>query len=581
MNFARFKRLSWLGIFATVLALAVTCSKPSGSEGTAQANVSTNSPCITTASTATPKQYSIDQVKLGINLTAVADWSSELPFLDSFKTARFWLTQCRSGEPGCTNEWDSSEQDQLDLDDQGWVKSLPAPEDAPQYTRVGTLIFREMEGKYPGGQYVVLYDGEGKISYGFDAQKDDAASKPGRDVINVTPSDGGIWLKITETDPNKTGNYIRNIHVVPIQYEQTFEREIFNPVFLDRLQKFPALRFMDWMHTNNSEQQTWDDRPHVTDAIYSTDKGVPLEIMIALANRLGANPWFNIPHQANDEYITQFAQTVKTCLKPPLKAYVEFSNEVWNWQFQQAHYALEQGKARWGQDKGDAFMQWYGMRTAQMADIWKRVFADDPDRVVTVMGTQTAWKGLETSALDCSLWAAEGNAPCYQHNIDIYAVTGYFSGSLNNDEFSSTIESWLGEQDGGIAKGIRQLGQGDVIEASEKNDSLAKIAEGFQYHLKVAQERGLRLVAYEGGQHLVSPNNEKLTDFFIRLNRSPEMYGLYSQLLEAWKNSGGTLFMHYAAIGRPSKWGSWGALETVDQTHSPKYDALIDFVDRT
>ncbi|NJR40505.1 MAG: hypothetical protein HC781_18810 [Leptolyngbyaceae cyanobacterium CSU_1_4] len=66
----------------------------------------------------------------------------------------------------------------------------------------------------------------------------------------------------------------------------------------------------------------------------------------------------------------------------------------------------------------------------------------------------------------------------------------------------------------------------------------------------------------------------------MSLNRRPEMTDLYTQLLEAWKQAGGTVFMNFSDIARPSKWGSWGALEFVGQARSPKYNALINFIDR-
>ncbi|NJO42831.1 MAG: cellulose-binding protein [Cyanobacteria bacterium CRU_2_1] len=535
--------------------------------------------CLDTPTATSVQSIGLDDLAIGTNLTSVVDWSTEIPFIDAFKSARQWIPQCESNEPGCNGGWSTEEDNKLELDEQGWVKSIPAPDEPPEFTRVGTLLLREIEGKYSGGQYVVLYEGEGTIEYKFDAQKDEATSRPGRDVLNVTPSGGGIFLQITATDPNKTGNYIRNIRVIPIQYESTYQTEIFNPTFLDRIKPYAALRFMDWMQTNNSEQSEWADRPQVDDASYAL-RGVPVEVMIALANRIGANPWFNMPHKATDEYMTNFAQTVKTCLDPGLKAYAELSNEVWNWQFQQAHYALEQGKARWGEDKGDAFMQWYGMRTAQMSDIWKHVFSDQPDRVVSIMGTQTAWLGLENSALDCSLWVAEGNAPCYQHNIDAFAIAGYFSGKLNQDQHRGTVESWLTDADGGFGKAITQLRDGGLLAGDGLDDTLPGVTNLFQYHLQVAQSKGLRLVVYEGGQHLNSPDSEKLIQFFIELNRHPEMYNLYTDLLNRWKADRGTLFMHFADVGLPGRWGSWGALEYVGQENSPKYDALIDFMNQ-
>jgi hypothetical protein len=518
-------------------------------------------------------------VSVGTNLNSVTDWSTQQPFIDAFKSSRSWNTQCQSGEPGCKGGWSTDEFDKLNLDQNGWVKSLPAPADSAEYTRVSTLLFRDLGGKYPGGKYVVLYTGEGTIEYGFDARKDEAASKQGRDIIAVTPSDGGIYLIITATDPRKTGNYIRNIRVIPEQYEQTDRTQVFNPLFLERVKKFKTFRFMDWMQTNGSEQGNWDTRAKVTDATYATGKGVPLEVMLDLANRMGIDPWFNMPHKASDVYMTNFAKLVRDRLNANRKVYVEYSNEVWNWQFPQAHFALEEGKSRWSQE-GDVFAQWYGLRTAQMSDIWKQVFGQQRSRVVSVMSTQTAWRGLENAVLDCPLWVAEGNKPCYQHGIDALAITGYFSGALGQEVHQAKVEAWSNEGEAGFKKAIAQLDQGNLLPSEGDNDSIKGTVDAFRYYRNVARSRGLQLVAYEGGQSLVSSNNPKLSEFFISLNRRPEMTDLYTKLLEAWKQAGGTVFMNFADIARPGKWGSWGALEYVGQERSPKYDALINFIDR-
>jgi hypothetical protein len=199
------------------------------------------------------------------------------------------------------------------------------------------------------------------------------------------------------------------------------------------------------------------------------------------------------------------------------------------------------------------------------------------------MGTQTAWKGLENAALDCKYWVAEGNKPCYQHGIDAYAIAAYFGADLGAPENSQAVESWLNDADGGFAKAIEQLKKGKLLPKS--TNSLADNYKNFTYHATVAQKRGLQLIAYEGGQHIVGregvENNEKLTNFFIKLNRHPAMYDLYTQLLNDWKKAGGKLFIHFVDIGKPSKWGSWGALEYLEQKSSPKYKALIDFEQNT
>ena len=79
---------------------------------------------------------------LGTNLTAVNDYSPQLPFIDIFKISREWFTQCDVGEdPGCTNgnAWDTGESTSLDVDSSGWVRSLPSRAAAPVFTSAATF----------------------------------------------------------------------------------------------------------------------------------------------------------------------------------------------------------------------------------------------------------------------------------------------------------------------------------------------------------------------------------------------------------------------------------------------------------
>jgi len=338
---------------------------------------------------------------------------------------------------------------------------------------------------------------------------------------------------------------------------------------------------MDWMTTNGSPQKDWADRPTLDDSTWAR-KGAPVEAMVALANETGTSPWFTIPHQATDEYIANFAAYVRDHLDPKLKAYVEYSNEVWNWQFPQAYYAVAQAQARWGDRLiGNAgWKQWYGMRSAQTADLWKATFGAEKDRVVSVITTQTAWKGLEDPILTTPSWVAEGHAPAWK-SFDAYSVSGYFGGNLGSAENTATIKSWMTDTDGGFGKALQQLSVGGLL-PGDNQFSVADTIKSFQYHADVAQKYGLNMVAYEGGQHLVGvggvENDPELANFLVELNRRPEMQGLYTQLLDGWKQSGGTLFNHFVDVSTPGKWGSWGSLESITQPTSPKYAALTNFI---
>ena len=102
-----------------------------------------------------------------------------------------------------------------------------------------------------------------------------------------------------------------------------------------------------------------------------------------------------------------------------------------------------------------------------------------------------------------------------------------------------------------------------------------------QGNKKVADQYGLKLVAYEAGQHLVgvagAENNEQLTQLFLKANDDARMGALYRQYLSAWANNGGDLLCHYNSVGVWSKWGSWGLLQNYNDKPTPKFKAAIDW----
>jgi hypothetical protein len=517
----------------------------------------------------------VDKRSIGIGLAGIADYSSEFPFLDQFKVSRKWIPQ-QDGRG-----W--GDGDPLELDDAGWVKSLKPGQSADR------ILINVKDKHWPFDRYVVRYEGSGKVTYDRNATKDETASSPNRDVINVDLEKGGMTvLRITETDPN---NYIRNITVVPEDYIEEYDQgEIFNPLFLKVIKPFRAIRFMDWMRTNHSDQSQWSNRPKVDDLDYRYS-GIPIEIMVNLANTIHADPWFNMPHLATEEYMQEFAKYVRDNLDPNLTAYVEHSNEVWNWGFEQAQYANKTGRERWavnGDPKtapGNSYMQWHGMRTAQMCDIWKGTFAGETHRVHCTLGVQKGWEGLEQGALNCPKWVEEGNEACYKHGIDSIGVTTYFSGCVNgkkkDEESNEIIRSWFQEPDGGITKGMEQISNAAHFPCDNTS-----AGDNFKYYKEVADEYGLQLVAYEGGQHITgnshpSQNDEEFINFHMALNRDSRMSDRYQEMFTNWKNSGGTLMMHFMDVSTPNKFGSWGALEYLTQGSSPKYDALINFNNQT
>jgi hypothetical protein len=533
---------------------------------------------------------------LGINLSAVTYYAAEQPFLNIFRTSGVARTSLQGWVTGsnAAGVYDTHEEAYLRLDADGYPTSLaasPADPHKPQlFDQLGVLLLAGLSGsnagtgpRYRPGEYVVLYDGQGKIVYTDGATL--VRSRPGRDLIQVANPTGGIGINIVATDPDHTGNYIRNIRVVYARYEKLLQSgAIFRPDFLASLRNFRVLRFMDWLGTNNSTLRNWADRPHVTDAAYGTPLGVPLEVCLALANTVDADPWVNVPIQATDEYVTQMAVQVHRMLRPDLDVYVELSNEVWNTMFQQSRYAAAQGKDLWpgkaDSDYTDS-IDWYGMRTAQMCDIWKSVWGNDSSRVHCVLGAQDANNWTATEALDCPLWTGAGNAPCYKHGIAAVAVAPYFGFQAPGTWSSESLPRQLDDL-------FAELNHGGLIAGDYPGGWLKELADREAAYSKALAPYGLPLITYEGGQSFVTApdyaNGSWAQTLYIAANRDPRMGAAYLTALSDWKAGGGELYMQFADVAAPGQYGEWGALESYLDTISPlssappKWQALQSFI---
>ncbi len=513
---------------------------------------------------------------LGTNLDGVVDYSTSYNFIDAMKQSRGWITQDTTG----SGVFDTGDEACLDLDARGYLRSL-APVaanpgcDTPSYNAVATLFsFGDFGGHYPGGRYVVTYDGSATISYFFAAHRNVALSTPGRDVLDVDSATGGWMMRFDAID---SGNPPRNIHVwMPGYDEHRGPGQLFHPDFLSLIRRNKVLRFMDWMQTNNSTQQDFAHRPHLDDVRWTEGGGVPLEMMVELSNRTDADPWFNMPHRATDDYITQFAQSVKRLLQRNRRVYVEYSNEVWNGQFGQGAYVESMGTAEYG-NIGSGFdrrLNWHGERTAQMCDLWKAAWGADAARVTCVLGAQAANAYTQEQSADCPLWST--GAPCSAHGITAIAIAPYFGGYMDGPSTAATIETWSPDTL------FAEIANGGQLAGGPAGGALAEARGWIAAQHAAAVARNLHLVTYEGGQHLVGilgiENNTTIEALFTGANRDARMGAAYATHLDDWRAGGGELFMNFTSSSGYGKFGSWGAVEYLDEPSTPKQNALLDFI---
>lgn len=468
---------------------------------------------------------------VGMNVAGITDWSTEWPFVDVFMHSREWIPQRQEGGP-----WDTKEE--LRLTPEGWPILAPGQAAA-------TLMLRECSPHYPAGRYVCTWEGTGRIEFGMAAKV--ASQSPGRAELDVRHDDGGIYLKIVESSP---ADPIRNIRVWMPGFEGA--ESPFHPLYLERLRPFKVLRFMDWQRTNHSKVTTWEDRRTPAHARQSGPPGVALEYIIALTNELKADPWFCMPHLADDEYVRNFAEQVKRELHPDATIYVEWTNEPWNGMFGQAKWAQEQAAQR-------------GLEPAEVvADeakrdwrIWQEVFEGDGRRIVRVAAAHHYNPDFARRLMD----RLDGE-------VDALACGGYFK-PRKEDE---------------AAFGAATTAQ-DVLlscQAELRENGLPRLAA----HQRIAETwsqrlgRPIPLIVYEGGQHL-TPNGRDLpyTGALLAAQTHPLMEACYRELLDGFRDMGGSAFMAFASCGGWGRHGYWGLLEYQDQPieEAIKYRVVLEY----
>ncbi len=520
---------------------------------------------------------------MALGLNGVAYWNPNFSFIDLMKQASGGELQPVFGAPAGTSvqRYDEMEAKGI-LDKNGW------PTRIPQHYYWSSLVSADA-GNVPSqrGRYIVRYKGKGKVSVATNGQT--LYEEANEIAFNITSDQLFIQVKIEATDTEQDGDYVRDITVIKEEHLALYELGlIFNPRWLDLVQDMRVLRFMDWQFTNGSVETHWSERPRLSTNTWGatlerkTQKGVPIEAMVQLANLTGTDPWFNIPFNANDEYVREFSQYVKTHLDPKLIAYFEYSNEVWNWIFSQTHESQKAGTTLFGDTFGEyPLREYYGYRSAQISDIIHTQFGPSAKtRVHFTLATQTddntyplltAIKGAEHY---CKIQGKK-----LQNLFRSAAVTWYFG---IPSELNKYVAQWIETHGKDTAKDMifSQLkGEQYHFKGTAENEqpNIQNLLKNIRLQAQLAQKYKLETISYEGGTHLLGYEeyNEPLADFFIDLNNDPRMAELYQLTHSGWLNiPGATLFNHFVELSKHTRWGSWGALRHLED-QSARWDFVL------
>jgi hypothetical protein len=521
---------------APLLCILAACSAASGNSDSANAGgpVTTNG----TAVAAAPTTTTTSSANLGMNLASIDYWNGSRPFSNLIYGSAFSMAV-----PGAAPQDIPAQY----FDPSGWVKALPT----------GYKAIKVLSIPVASADITCTFVGNGTIN--VIGPVSNVVQGTGKTTFHYTSSYPSVqWATlIFDVDPT---NYIKNIDCRETGSSTTTDLD---PTFVNAVKGYKIIRFLGWMPStiDNSGNQapfptptiTWATRNKPGYGDYTGHDGVPVEVMVELANQAGVDPWFSLPWNADDDYITQFATYVRDNLAAGRKVYVENSNEVWNWGFNVSHQAANEGAAEnLPSSDGGAYqqaMERYAEKTAHVMGIWSTVFAGQTNRLVRVGAFQNA------SPYWVDHTMAYNN---FANSVDAVATAPYWA-FMQSDYTGQSLDDIM-----------------NTILPAQITQTLGLAAQNKQ----TATKYGKRYITYEGGQHVVLPNNIPL---LTQIEQDSRMYGLYKSYITGWNSqAGGDDLVLTDLAGPINGSGAWGLTGWVGQSVSlsatPKMQAVIEFL---
>jgi hypothetical protein len=524
--FGRGAPVQWSNIFSVFLLGAM----PSGSKPTVPnfgGSTVVTKPGTTTPTNNTPPAVpGLPEMKLGINLDAPVYYVQNRSFMNLLAGDGWRLINAQG-------QWGDMPRERLDSN-----QRLVDLRNGERAVRVLSAPTRSYRGETV--DIICRWNGSGSVRVEGENVKNLKVSAKSLTFTYVPQTKEGMWLMITASNASDP---VRN---ADCRETDADPNAMFEPTYLAEIGRYSTVRFMKWQYggVEGNLPVSWATRTKPGDDVIRGSDGIAIEHMIELANQLKSNPWFSIPWNADAEYVRQFAQLVKSKLDPSLKAYVELSNEVWNYVYPVTTQARNEGKAQGlSSDEHKAMLLRYSQKTGEVMDVWSSVFAGEMNRTVRVIAIQTG------------PWNAEvvlGYGDTAK-KVDAIATAPYFNANLESNALATPTAV------DAVFRDLETTMNGVLDEAKKVKDLAAKYS--------------IRHITYEAGQHVLgSPPLSQME----ALQRDPRMANLYTKYLTRWREQFGDLIVLFHDYGGTSQYGSWGQREYVGQplSEAPKENAV-------
>jgi len=451
----------------------------------------------------------------------------------------------------------------------------------------GTTVTQEWESWTPDGSFA-------GYNYMFES------SGAGRLETDLHWMIHGWVLEIQESDPNDP---IRDVVFLFPGLESEYDGgEIFNPMFVERMQQFNALRYTGYLNSNNIESRDivpechpyryshmlkymeWDERTPENWYNIDNGNGGNYEYIIALANKTKTDPWVNIPYCASPDYAEKLVDLFMERLDPDLTLYLEVGNEMWN-------FASGFSGFRW--QAALRVVEYPGLgdveaRGAHINKIFKRVteVAGEKNlpriqRVYAGFPRYTDINNRTLNYIDKKYW-------------DALATTWYFSLTQNADgngcteaetglNWRSVLYNWW-QDNPNDQQGFNEMYRHCLLQEFRCSGGYTNNSD-----VVLAKYYGKYTICYEGGNHTFygcenGPTGGELEgelDFdsptypdyrtdnaFINAvavaDESNELAEVYDEIIDSLQSAGIRLANHLSFAGNSSCYGVWSFIQPRD-----------------
>ena len=366
------------------------------------------------------------------------------------------------------------------------------------------------------------------------------------------------------------GSGFSNLHVIRPEYPVD-SKEAFTQSFLNSLAPFSVLRVTElntgarWGREGDdyAVPLEWAKRRLTTDSTQQSIDGkfgIAWEYIVELANTTHKDIWINVPLNATDDYVKQLAVFLKDNLKPNIKVYVGFGDEIHKLWWPVMDYLKKTADAEI--KTGDSNLNHDGMKDVEtLAHRYRmRRF------VVVANGFRFVWGD---SAMMTRIYPVFSDD--YKNAIDSLTWAGKIYGTTTQYAYAVAIPHVFRITD------KSKTGSKDEILADLRNVSDENTKNIYIPFIKFAHDQGLKAFVYSGGSETGSPYNPKAENLANRImaERDPEMKTVVEHdIRDNWLALGGDLYIYDTLVSAYWQGGCHGLTEDIDKLDTPKYQAI-------